>query len=208
MAAKKHHIARRHSAKHVIYTSFDSTALSTDTDMASQRQTSRGKTLLFCDASRTKIFDSPQPQNGPRSPKNLENDPFGSLFLSAVPKMLENTVQTWENSTSRNNTHFCDVHFSLHWKHIFVKPCLKQHACLAHPLRDLSGFFELSHLGVFRPPKKGGSNQEEGSKSDSRIEISIHPDPKEAILAKRGAIPSCERRKEPRACWPPCMLRL
>ena len=45
----------------------------------------------FC----TKNFALPQPQNGPRSPKNLENEPLGSFFffLTTVPHMVENTVQ-------------------------------------------------------------------------------------------------------------------
>ena len=68
-------------------------ALSTDTNGTTERQTTRGKTML-CDASRTKKFGLPQPQNGPRSPKNLENYPLGRLFfLTTVPQMVENTVQ-------------------------------------------------------------------------------------------------------------------
>ena len=63
---------------------------SPQTPTASQRQTTRGKTLLFCDASRTNNFEPPEPQNGPGGPKNPD---FRALrlifFFNDVSQMVD-----------------------------------------------------------------------------------------------------------------------
>ena len=71
-AAQGHSAKTRHSTRHL------TPWRPPQTPTAPQRQTTRGKTLLFCHTCRTKNFDILQPQNGPRSPKNLGNEPLGS----------------------------------------------------------------------------------------------------------------------------------
>ena len=141
---KRHNAKTRHSTRHL------TPWHSPQTPTAPQRQTTRGKTLLFCNASRTKIFDLPQPQNGPRSPKNHENEspPWLIIFSTTVPQMVENTVKNEGARNFEKNNAFCDVHFSLGEKHMFVKPCLKQHAFLVDPLRDSNGLSN-AHTLIF-----------------------------------------------------------
>ena len=69
---------------------------SPQTPTAPQRQTTRGKTLLFCDASRTKNFEPPEPQNGPGGPINPDFDLLAHFFLTTVPQMVENTAKMRE----------------------------------------------------------------------------------------------------------------
>ena len=66
---------------------------SPQTPTAPQRQTTRGKTLLFCDTSRTKNFRPLEPKTGPGGPKNLEHRPWGHFFVFSVPQMVENTLR-------------------------------------------------------------------------------------------------------------------
>ena len=76
--------------------------------------------------------------------------------------MVEYTVKN--EGSSRNFEKLCmfyDVHFSLCEKHIFVKPCLKQHACLVDPLRDLFGFSN-AHTLMFFDRQEGELKQRKG----------------------------------------------
>ena len=52
---------------------------------------------------------------------------------------------------------FCEVQFSSGEKQILETGCIKQHAFLVDPLRDLNVFFECSHFDVFflTPTEKG-----------------------------------------------------
>ena len=88
------------------HTSFDSPQTLT----APQRQTTRGETLLFCDAYRSKNFDPPQPHNGPRSPKNLENELLGSFF-SFDDRVADGRKHSakMERLEISKNMHFCNV---------------------------------------------------------------------------------------------------
>ena len=93
--------------------------------------------------------------------------------------------------------HFCNVHFSLYKKHNFVKPC-KQHAFLVDPLGVSCDFFVQHNtykreLEIWLPHR-----------NFDLPDLPMGPIPTEQE-AKRGAIPSFERRKGPRARWPPCM---
>ena len=53
-----------------------------------QRQTTRGKTMLFCDASWTKKIELPEPV-----PKTLISSPLAHFFLPPVPQMVENSAK-------------------------------------------------------------------------------------------------------------------
>ena len=118
---------------------------SRQTPTAPQRETTRGKPCYYVTHREPKISPSLNLKMGPRGPKNLENDPASSFFfLTAVPRVEENTVQKWsELEISKKRLHFCNVHFSLYKKHIFVKPCLKQHAFMVYPLRISSVFLYM-----------------------------------------------------------------
>ena len=91
--------------------------------------------MLFCDASRTTNFDLPQPQNGPRSPKSLaKKKPSAHYFFGDLAADGRKHSAKMRELEISKNIHFCNVHFSLGKKHMFVKPCLKTHAFLVHPL--------------------------------------------------------------------------
>ena len=71
-----------------------------------------------------------------------------------------------ENAVGAHNfekMHFCDVLFSLGANQILETRCIKQHAFVVDPLRDLSGVPSAPTL-MFKDSQKGGSNQERGSK--------------------------------------------
>ena len=62
----------------------------------------------------TKNFGLPQPQNGPRSPKNLENEPLSSFFfffLTTVPQMVENTLKNELEISKKKKRIFAMCHF-------------------------------------------------------------------------------------------------
>ena len=66
---------------------------SPQTPTAPQRQTRRGKTLLFSDASRTKNFEPSLNLNmGQEVTKTLKTSPLAHVFLTSVAQMVENTV--------------------------------------------------------------------------------------------------------------------
>ena len=172
--------ARRHGAKTPHSTHHLTPCHSPQTPTAPQRQTTRGKTMPICDASRTKIFEHPQTQNGARSHKNLENEPLGSFFWRPCRRWWKTQCKNEESPKFRK---MCIVHFSPHTKHTFVKRCLKQHALLAHPPTErFTRFSAHSNFDVFRH-QKGGSNQEDRSKSGSCIEFST------SQTSQRAAIP-------------------
>ena len=85
---------------------------SPQTPTAPQKQTTRGKTLLFFDASRTKNFDPPEPQNGPNSLINLENGPLGSFLDDRAADGRQTQPKKEGSSKFRENAHFYDAHFS------------------------------------------------------------------------------------------------
>ena len=83
--------------------------------------------------------------------------------------------------------HFCDVSFSFGEKQILKTSCVKQHAFLVNPL-GVSNDLSCAHTLMFFIAKKGGPNQERGSKFGSRVEISNPPDLlKGPIPTKKGA---------------------
>ena len=124
---------------------------SPQTPTAPQRQTTRGKTLLFCDASRTKELDFPQPQNGPRSPKNLEKRaPWLIIFFDdRAADGRKHTANMRELEISKN-VHFCNVHFSRNKKHILCKT-----VCILGPSTGcFKCFFAHPNFDVLRPKKR------------------------------------------------------
>ena len=116
-----------------------------------------------------------------------------SFSSTTVPQMVENTAKMIGIEISKT-MHCYDVHFSLGEKQITETRCLKQHAFFVDSL-CVSFFFVHSNFDVFRPSRREGSNQEEGSKSGSRIDISISRTSQRSPFrsekgAKRRAIPS------------------
>ena len=108
------------------------------------------KTCCFVTHIPNRNFDLRQPQNGPRGPKNLISVPQCFSFSSTtVPKMEENTVQNEGSQNFEKYMHFCDVHFSLTDQQILETRCIKQHAFLVDPLRDLHGFTNAHTLMFF-----------------------------------------------------------
>ena len=79
--------------------------------------------------------------------------------------------------------HVCDVRYSLGKKQILETRCVKQHACLVDPLRDLHGFSN-AHTLMFCDPKKGRLKPRKGLEIKvprrSRVEISISRTPQRA----------------------------
>ena len=116
---------KRHSTRHL------TPWHSPQTPTAPQRQTTRGENLLFCDASRTKHFDSPQPQNVPRKyQKTLKTGPGAHFFVFSVPQMFENKrrLEHFENCI------FAMCTFPSGEQQILETTCFKQHAFLVRPL--------------------------------------------------------------------------
>ena len=102
---------------------------------------------------------------------------------------------------SKKNTHFCDVHFSLYKKDMFVKPCLKQHACLVDRL-GVSCDFLNAHTLVFSDLQKGEPKPRKGleiwlpHRNFEPPDLPKAPTPTEK-RTKRVAIPSFGKRKGP-----------
>ena len=127
------------------------------------------------------------------------------FFSTTVPQKTQ-----CKNEGARNFekiSMFCNVHLSLGEKQILETRCVKQHAFWSiHWMFHL--IFAHSIFDVFRPPKKEGLNQEKGSKSGSRVEISTSRTSQRSPFRPnreptREAIPSLERRKGPRASRSP-----
>ena len=146
----------------------DSTTLSTDTDGTTDDRQHVVKPAVFVTHIPNRNFDSPQPQNGNRGPKNLI-----SILLCFIV-LFNDRFRRWQKTQCKNegpknskNMHFCGVHFSFSEKQILETRCIKQHAFLVRPLRDLHGFSN-AHTLMFLDPKERGSNKERRSKLRSR----------------------------------------
>ena len=87
--------SRNIGQKNVINTSFDTPWYSPQTLTEPQRQTTRGKTLLFCYTSPYQKFrEHLNLKMGQVVPKTLiPNSPGPLCFFTTVPQMVENTVQ-------------------------------------------------------------------------------------------------------------------
>ena len=85
------------------------------------------------------------------------------------------------------------MHSPLYKKHIFVKPCIKQHALLVDPLGVSYDFFAHSDFDVFfDSPKRGAQTKKRARKSGSRIENSI------SQTSQRGQFRP--KRRGPKGC--------
>ena len=147
--------------------------------MAPQRQTTRGKTLLFCHTCRTKISGSLNLKMDQGVPKNLISI---SLCLSS-PQCKNEGAKKFEKPM-----HFCDVHFSIGEKQILQTRCIKEYGWLVDPLRDLFGL-SSAHTLIFVDPPEGGLKPRTGLETRLPRRNFEHLDlPKEPISAEKGGL--------------------
>ena len=77
--------------------------------------------------------------------------------------------------------------FSLDKKHIFVKPCLKQHAFLIHPMGVFHVFFfARSNFDVLRPKKKGAQTKKKARNLARASKFRSPGPPKGAPSGRKG----------------------
>ena len=206
--AQKHHTAQRHSAKTRHLTRHLTPWHSPQTPRAPQRQTTRGKTLLFCDTIPNQKFRaSLNLKMGPGGPKNRGKRAPRLIFFVFDDRPADGRKHQCKNEESskfRNKYAFLPMcTFPRSKKQILVKQDVSNNMHFGlDPLRDLNGFSNSHNFGAFQTPKKEGSNQERSSKSGSRVEMSSPrtsqrgPFWAEEGGPKVGAIPSFERRKK------------
>ena len=142
-------------------------------------------------------FDLPQPQNGPRGPKNLTSIPlcFFVLFNDCAAdggKHCKNEGLKFSKKCILR----CALSFGE--KQILETRCIKQHAFLVDPLRDVNGFSN-AHTLMFSDLSKRGLKPRKGIE----IKVPRRSRPEDGCIT--GSIPSLKRRKGPRASRPPCM---